>query len=189
VPAEGKSVMEVIMAWDRYTVGDLQLISGDTMFDELNGAVKRIRKQYLERFGRSPYLGELLYTLCRIADDYTPSRVEDVTLPPIKEILSPLTSPIQSDQIDPGIYEAGLDEDGVVWIELTATSGSTCPNTPVLRVQVEDKRPQEVLCRYTILSSGISDAAARCLIRLCALNDLLRYNILAPELSVRFEKE
>lgn len=183
--------MEVIMAWDDYEVGDLELISGDITFDELHGAVQRIRKHYLQRFGRNPYLGELLYTLCRIAVDYAPpSVVEDLTLPPIENVLSSLTVPTHSDQFDPGHYEASIDEDDEVWISPTTESaGSIRLGDPVLRLQVEDNRPQEVVCRYTPLSPDISDAAAHCLIRLCALSDLLDYDLLDPGLVVRFEKQ
>lgn len=178
------------MAWDDYEVGDLELISGDIMFDELHGAVKRIRRHYLERFGRNPYLGELLYTLCRIAEYDSPSVVEDLTLPSIENVLSSLTVPTHSDQFDPGHYKACIDEDDEVWISPTTGSGaSTCLGDPVLRLKVEDNRPLEVVCRYTPLSPDISDVAARCLIRLCALDDLLDYDLLDPGLAVRFEKQ
>jgi hypothetical protein len=73
------------MAWDIYHVGGLELTSGDIMFDHLRDAVKRIRRHYLERFGRNPYFGELLYTLWRIAEDISPRIVEDPTLPPPKD--------------------------------------------------------------------------------------------------------
>jgi hypothetical protein len=176
------------MAWDPIEIGELKLITGDTMFDELNGAVERIRRRYLDRFGRNPYLGELLYTLRTIAECASPSVVEDPTLPHINNILSSLTVPTRSDQIDPGDYVAGLDEDGEVLISSTTASGSTRTNAPVLRVQVEDNRPQEVVCRYTLLSPDLSDLAVQCLVRMCALNDLLSYDILDPRLVVRFEK-
>jgi hypothetical protein len=177
------------MAWDDYQVGGLELISGDIPFDELHGAVKRIRRHYMERFARNPYLGELLYTLCRIAENTSPSVVEDLTLPLIETLLSPLKVPTHSDQFDPGHYEASFDDDGEVWIWPEAASSGVNRLPDVLRVQVEDNRPQEVVCRYTSLSPDISDAAARCLIRDCALRRLLRYNLLEPGLVVRFEKQ
>jgi hypothetical protein len=166
------------MAWDDYDVGDLKLISGDIMFCELHDAVKRIRKQYLDRFGRNPYLGELLYTLCRIA---SPGVVEDLKLPPIKSVLSALSAPTSSDQIDPGKYQAGFAEDGEVLIFAE-------PGPDLVRVQIEDNRPEEVVCHYTVFSPDISDAAARCLIRYCALRRLLKYDLMDPELAVRFHR-
>jgi hypothetical protein len=172
------------MAWDDYTVGNLELISGDIPFDALCGAVQRIRKSYLERFGRSPYLGELLYTLCR-AVDTSPILVEDVTLTPIERVLSSLAVPTRADQIDPGAYEAGISEAGEVLI----TPRTTATGRPVVRVRVEDARQTEVVCRYAVLSPEISDAAARCLIRLRALHDLLDFDIVDPGLRVRFMKE
>lgn len=183
---------EVIMAWDDYEEGDLELISGDITFDELHGAVKRIRRHYLERFGRNPYLGELLYTLCRIAEfdsPKVPKVVEDTMLPPVKDVLSCLTVPTHSDQCDPGNYEAVMDDEEVVWIApRTESGGSTNLGDRILRLEIEDNRPQEVVCRYSLLSSDISDAQARCLIRSCALNVFLNYDILDPGLVVRFEK-
>lgn len=177
------------MAWDNYEVGGLELISGDILFDELGGAIKRIRRHYLERFGRNPYFGELLYTLRRIAE--LPSRrvIEDLALPAMEALLSSLDAPTHHDQFDPGHYVGGFNDYGelLIWPE-SAPSGQTGFPDPVLRVEVEDYRPEEVICRYTPLSPDISDAAARCLIRLCALRNLLRYDILDPKLVVQFEK-
>lgn len=185
-----ESNLEVIMAWDHYEIGGLELVSGDTMFDELRGAVRRIRREYLERFGRNPYLGELLYTLCRIVENATPSVVEDPTPPLIENILSSLTVPTPSDLIDPGNYEAGFNDYGEVEIGPgVGALGTTRSGAPVLRLRIDDHRPQEVVCRYTLLSLEVSDTTARCLIRYCALSGLLRYDTLDPKLVVRFEKQ
>ena len=175
------------MAWDDYKVGDLKLISGDLVFDTMRDAVRRIRRHYLERFGRNPYLSELLYTLYRIANSRSPHIVEDARFPPVAELLSSLTSPTASEQIDPGKYEAGWDESGelLIWPK-TKGAGS---DAPVLRLQVEDNRPEEVVCRYTLLAPGLSDAAACCLIRWCALIRLLKYDLVDLELVARFEKQ
>jgi hypothetical protein len=177
------------MAWDNYKVGDLKLISGDLVFDHLRDAVRRIREHYLERFGRNPYLSELVYTLFRIANSKSLRVVEDSTFPRVADLLSSLISPTSSDQIDPGKYEAGWNESAelLIW-PITKGSGASS-DAPVLRMEVEDNRPEEVVCRYTLIGSGISDAAAACLIRWCALMRLLKYDLLDPELVVRFEKQ
>ncbi|MBL8798811.1 MAG: hypothetical protein JNM56_33265 [Planctomycetia bacterium] len=86
--------------------------------------------------------------------------------------------------------EAGFNDHGEVEIGPRVTaSAATRPGAPVLRLRIEDRRPQEVVCRYTLLACDVSDPVARCLIRYCALQGLLRYDILDPKLVVRYEKQ
>jgi len=68
---------------------------------------------------------------------------------------------------------------GTIWVRLMKQ---------VVRVQIEEDGSQGVICRYSILSPEISDSGARCLIRMCALEQLLNYDILGPGFSVRFER-
>jgi hypothetical protein len=100
-----------------------------------------------------------------------------------------LTEPTHSDQIDPGKYVASFDDSGEITVWEKEPASSTPSDTPILRLQVEDNRPEEVVCRYTLLRPDLSDAAARCLIRLCVLRNLLRYDILDPKMLLRIEKQ
>jgi hypothetical protein len=170
------------MAWDPHDVGPLYLLSGDAPFDTLAGAVQKLRREYLERFGRNPYLAELVYTLCRLAE-CSSGLVEDASLPPVESVLSRFASPTPADYIDPGDYEAGIDaEDGDICIG-RGRSGAT-----VVRAAIDRTSAHEVCCRYSILTPDVSDAAARCLIRYCAMHWLLGIDILNRELVVRFER-
>jgi hypothetical protein len=171
------------MAWDDHEVGNLELIDGDIVYDVLHGALKHIRKSYLERFGRAPYLAEVLYALCRIAGYASPGVVEDSAIPPLHAILASFSVPRHADQIDPGNYVGGFNDAGEVVILPEGGLGNS-----VVRVQIEDDGSQGVICRYSILSPEISDSGARCLIRTCALEQLLNYDILGPGFSVRFER-
>jgi len=169
------------MAWDHYEVEQLKLISGDATFDTLRGALQKLRREYLERHGRPPYLAELVYTLCRLPDA-SQGLVEDASLPLVKDVLSAFTSPTPTDHIDPGEYEAGFDEESEDVCIGLRPSGDTVVRATITRDE------GVVNVSYSVLSPDLSDAAARCLIRSCGVNWLLGIDIRDENLVIHFER-
>ena len=49
------------MAWEEFEYGEVRGISGDLPLDKMTDAVRRINREYLERFGRRPYFQSRYY--------------------------------------------------------------------------------------------------------------------------------
>lgn len=169
---------------------DIRGAMGDGPFDEMRSAVNRIRRSYLERFGRNPYFAELLYPMRMTVQAEPPGYVTDTTLPTLDQLAHWAGTGTTSEHIDPGHFEAGIDEetgDFLVFPRGTPTKPQT-RDSMVLRGEVIESGDNGVLCRYTVLSPSLSDGMARSLIRQCVLQDLLDHNVVDGNLKIRFER-
>jgi hypothetical protein len=178
------------MAWEEFQRGVVRGLSGDLPFDEMRSAVERIRRSYLERFGRNPYFAELLHALQATVEADPPAYVADDALPSLERLVESVGAETAFEHIDPGYYEGALDEetgDFLVFPRVTAP-GIRMRDSAVLRGQVIEDGENSVLCRYTILSPSITAGMARSLIRQCVLQDLLDYDIIDGGLTIRFER-
>jgi hypothetical protein len=179
------------MAWEEfYQRGAVCGLTGDEPYDEMRAAVERIRRSYLERFGRNPYFAELLHVLQAIVEADPCAYVADATLPSLERVVESVGAGTAFEHIDPGYYEGALDgENGDVLVFPCVTEPEIqTRDSAVLRGQVIETGENNVLCRYTILSPSITDGMARSLIRQCVLQDLLDYNIIDGGPTVQFER-
>jgi hypothetical protein len=178
------------MAWEEFERGAVRGVTGDDPFDEMGAAVKRIRRAYLERFGRNPYFAELLHALQGTVAIDPPAYVADATLPTLERLVESVGAGTTFEHIDPGYYVGALEEetgDFVVFPRVKPPEIQT-KDSLVLRGQVIEKGENSVLCRYTILLPSITDGMAQSLIRQCVLQDLLDYNVIDGGLTIRFER-
>jgi hypothetical protein len=178
------------MAWEPFEQGPIQGFSGDFPLNEIRSVLSRIRREYLERFGRNPFFAELLYTLYQVVAAQPSLTTEDEQIPQLQTFFASLTWPTSSMLIDPSEYQGFLDEEGTYFTVRSQQGASRLgpPGEPVLRVEVVDVVDKEILCRYTPLSPTILDVVAKCLIRQCVLSDMLDYDLTDPDLKVLFER-
>jgi hypothetical protein len=178
------------MAWEELWWGPVRGMTGDLPFDEIHSALDHIRRGYVERWGRNPYFAELLYVLRITVAADPPAYVADDVLPNFERLAELVGAGATFEYIDPGDYVAGLDEetgDFLVFPREIPT-GRRPRDVMVLRGQVIENGENSVLCPYSILSPAITDGMAKSLIRLCVLQNLLDYNIIDGDLTIRFER-
>jgi hypothetical protein len=177
-------------AWEEFQDGAVRGVTGDRPIGEMSSALRRIRRRYVERFGRNPYFAELLYALrgALLADP--PADVEDQTLPTLEQLVEVVGADTAFEHIDPGYYEGAIDEEtgDFLVFPLAAPDKPWTRDSMVLRGQVVEEGEKSVLCPYTILSPSIADGMARSLIRQCVLQDLLDYDVIDGGLTIRFER-
>jgi hypothetical protein len=176
--------------WEEFQDGAFRGVTGDRPIGEMSSALRRIRRRFIERFGRNPYFAELLYALLGVVDADPPDYVADHTFPTLEELVESVGAGTEFEDIDPGHYEGAIDEetgDFLVFPLATPAKPQT-RDSMVLRGQVVEEGEKSVLCPYTILSPSITDGMARSLIRQCVLQDLLDYDVIDGGLTVRFER-
>lgn len=174
------------MAWDNYECGGVWVLSGDKPFDEFGATVQRLRKAYLERWGRPPYLAELLYPLVRIAELGPNPPVADEKLPSIDALLSLVGGLTAAEHIEPGNYEGAFDGESDDF--LIFPRNALTRDAMVVRGEVTKPTDKGVVCRYEVLSPAITGRMALCLIRYCVMDALLEYDLTDPDLTIRFER-
>jgi hypothetical protein len=176
------------MAWDEFQRGSIRGVSGDEPIDEMRYALKRIRRSYLERFGRSPYFAELLHTLLTIVEANPSAYVIDDDLPYLERLSELVGAATSIEHIDPSHYEGASDAESEDFLVLPRVDvhGDETMQSPVIRGQII--KNDSILCRYTIHSPLITDRMAKILIRQCVLHDLMNYNINDTGLTILFER-
>lgn len=174
------------MAWDDYEIGGVWLLSGDTPFDVMSAAVAKLHKTFLDRWGRPPYLAELLYPLLSIAGQGPNPAIADEKPPTIEALLALVGGLTANEHIEPGDYEGAFDGDGEDFLIFRRkTEGRT---GLVVRGDVQQPDEKSVVCRYEILAPALTDRPAQCLIRSCVLEALLDLDLADRDLSIRFER-
>jgi hypothetical protein len=176
--------------WEEFRCGAIRGISGQYPRDEMRSAVKRIRRSYLERFGRNPYLAELLYALQGTVEVDPPAYAADPDVPSLERLVEAAGTGTAFEHIDPGSYVGALDaesDDFLVYPRVNPP-GPLRRETMVLRGELIEQGANSVLCRYRILAPSITDGMAHSLIRQCVLQDLLDYDIIDGGLTIRFER-
>jgi hypothetical protein len=178
------------MAWEEFQRGPIRGITGDLPFDEMRSAAKRVRRAYLERFGRNPYFAEMLHALQAAVAADPSAYVAEGTLPTLERLVESVGAGHSFEHIDPANYEGALDEESDDFLVFPRVSppGKRSRDSAVLRGSVTPTGDNGVLCRYTILSPSITDGMAKSLIRQCVLQDLMDYNIIDRSWSIRFER-
>jgi hypothetical protein len=174
------------MAWDDYEIGGVWLLSGDIPFDEMSGVVERLHKEFLERWGRPPYLAELLYPLLSVVAMGPNPAVADARLPSMDALLSSVGGLTAAEHIEPGGYEGAYDGESDDFLILPRAAKAR--EGMVVRGEVLQPDNRSVICRYEILSPSITDRMAHCLIRYCVLDALLDINLADRDLTIRFER-
>jgi hypothetical protein len=174
--------------WVGLTIGSIREAIGDVPFDEMRSAVNRIRRAYVERFGRNPYFAELAYPSLIIVEAEPDEYVADAALPSLRQLANWAgRTPIE--HIDPGPYEGSLDmESDDFNISPRGVSSELLRSSIVVRGEVTKLGNKNVLCRYEILSPTITDGMAKSLIRECVLRALYHYDTTDRDLSIRFER-
>ena len=176
------------MAWDDHEIGGVWLLSGDMPFDEMADVVKRFHKEFLERWGRPPYLAELLYPLLSIARMDPNPAVADEKLPSMEALLSFVGGLTAAEHIEPGDYEAGFSDENNDFFIFPRRGTSRPRDAVAVRGEVIRPGDGSIICRYETPSSGITDRMAHCLIRYCVLDALLKFDLVDRDLSIRFER-
>ena len=178
------------MAWEDFKRGSVRGVTGDFPLDELRAAIKRIRREYLPRFGRNPYLAELLHALLAVVEANPSAYVADERLPTLDALVSSLGGLGAFEHIDPSEFKGALDaeSDDFLIFPRVMPSGQQSRESAVVRGAVTSSGERELLCRYAILTSSLTDRMAQSLIRKCVLQDLLGYDVVDGGLSVRFER-
>jgi hypothetical protein len=174
------------MAWDDYECGGVWILSGDAPFDEIGAAVKHLHKEYLERWGRPPYLAELLYTLLRYIDLDTNRPVADERLPSLEELMKFVGGLTVTEHIEPGNYEGASDGESDDFLIFPRNAKTR--EAMVVRGEVQQSDDDSVTCRYELLSTALTDRMAHCLIRYCVLDALLGIDLTDRDLAIRFER-
>ncbi len=173
------------MAWDDHEIGGVWFLSGDKPFDEMAGVVQRLHKAFLDRWGRPPYLAELLYPLLSMAEMGPNPAVADEKLPSMAALLQFVGGLTAAEHIEPGDYEGASDGESDDFLILPRKSKGR--KGMVVRGEVVTVDGTTV-CRYEILSPKITDRMALCLIRYCVLDELLGYDLTDRDLAIRFER-
>src|SRR5258708_4881414 len=146
------------MAWDDHEFGAVWLLSGDKPFDEMSSVVKRLHKAFLDRWGRPPYLAELLYPLLSVAEMGPNPAVADEKLPSMESLLSFVGGLTAAEHIEPGNYEAVSDEESGDFFIVPRNSSTRTER--VVRAEVLQPEDGSIICRYEILSPAITDRMA-----------------------------
>ena len=175
------------MAWDPHECSGVWIESGDIPFDVMSGALEKLQKVFLERWGRPPYLAELLYPLLFLAEMPTNRPVADEQLPSMEALISFVGGLTPAEHIEPGDFEAAFEEDSDDCL-VFSRSGNWSRESMVVRVEVLQPEDGGIVCRYETLSPGITDRMAHCLIRDCVLRCLYKTDLTDPDLSLRFER-
>jgi hypothetical protein len=174
------------MAWDDHEIGGVWLLSGDKPFDVMSEAVAELHKAFLDRWGRPPYLAELLYPLLSVAEQGPNPAVADGRLPSMEALLSFVGGLTAAEHIEPGNYEGAFDGESDDFLILPRGAVGRAG----LAVRGDVQRPDEmsVVSRYEICSPKLTDRMAHCLIRTCVLESLLDLDLSDRDLSIRFER-
>jgi hypothetical protein len=174
------------MAWDDHEVGGVWLLSGDFPFDAMAPVVERLQKAFLERWGRPPYLAELLYPLVSIASQGPNPAIADEQPPSIEALLSFVGGLSAREHIEPGNYEGGFDGESDDFLIFPRAAHARWEI--VIRGEIQRPDDATIVCRYEVHSPGITDRMAHCLIRFCVLDALLECDLTDRKLSIRFER-
>jgi len=172
------------MAWDDHKIGGVWLLSGDIPFDAMHAAVDGLNKAFLDRWGRPPYLAELLYPLLSVAARGPNPAVADEVLPSIEDLLKFVGGPTTADHIEPGDYEGASDGESDDFVIFPRKGDTT---VPVVRGEAAEA-DGGYACRYDVLAPTLTDRTARVLIRACVLEALLGVDLSDRDLSIRFER-
>lgn len=123
------------MAWDDHEIGGVWLLSGDMPFDEMAEVVERFHKEFLDRWGRPPYLAELLYPLLSIAETGPNPAIADEKPPSAEALLKFVGGLTAAEHIEPGNYEgmSDGDSDDFLIVPRKAKAGSAVVRCEVLQ--------------------------------------------------------
>jgi hypothetical protein len=138
------------MAWEGSEYSGVWIESGDAPFDEMSGVVERLHKEFLERWGRPPYLAELLYPLLSVAAMGPNPAVADEKLPSMDTLISFVGGLTPAEHIEPGDYEGASDgesDDFLIFPRKARTRAAM-----VVRAEVLQPDEATVICRYEVLS-------------------------------------
>jgi hypothetical protein len=176
------------MAWEDYECGGVWILSGDTPFDEMSGVVERLHKKFLERWGRPPYVAELLYALLSHVDLYPNRPVADETLPSLDALIASVGGLAPAEHIDPGDYEAALDAESNDFLIYPRTAAANPHASLAVRGAITRPGDGSIVCRYETPSPTITDRMAHCLIRYCVLQEFFDYDLTDRDLLIHFER-
>lgn len=174
------------MAWDDHEIGGVWFLSGDRPFDVMSAAVAQLKKEFLERWGRPPYLAELLYPLLFTAEAGPNPSLADETPVTVDALVAFVGGPAAVDHVEPGKYEGAFDAESDDFLILPHDAVGR--EGLAVRGQVEQPDERTVVCRYQIVAPALTDRGARCLIRSCVLTDLLDIDLTDRDLTIRFER-
>jgi len=175
------------MARDDHELCDVWLLYDDKPFDEMAGVVGRLHKACLDRWGRQPYLAELLYPLWQLVTSGADRAVADEQVLSFESLLQLVGGPTAADRIESGNYEAGFDGESNDFLIWPRSAEADIRVSLVVRGEVFGSE-SGTDCHYEILLPVITDRMARCLIRNCVLDPLLDYDLTNRDHPIQFQR-